>query len=631
MNKVTRTTTFVYDTTEDGIGIVISPNAVVARKSTSAQLFSVYADFFRGTDRIKYKDATDGNLTISTLTGLTTGMSYQLHTTDNRACFKIVLAANATADTTLTFTATLDGKTFDCAIPFKVIVDGAAGKPGTDGKPPMPPMLWEDYPRGYAFQDGSKCADGSESEWIDTCIMPDGKNPDQLVAYYCIKSHVKADDKKPTDGTDNAYWKVFAHQYTSVATNLLLARQAYIKNLMAGAIIMYDKEGKKIVCRIADGDVECNSGTFKNVSVEGTVISGDKEGKHIMLSPGDKSVIVFDESGNECARLDGTSYNSLSDILPKELTFQTFDPSSLTAESPGNVTAYKSADLAKTTAVSANSAKIRVEFSATLTLTKNGTDRAVSQPDDTPFSQAPNAAIEICVTTVNAAGVTVGNGSYWLGGLSPAIGSPSSVSSTINRTVTFSVPPGKHTVSLRLQAGNCTATLTSIRSTVTSVVNSFLARYFANGLALTQSTADYLMAAYVGGRMQLMLGGNFVYNNVRQGCVMFAGKVDEKGTSASLTTLSKPSSLAAPTLSRKTTVGDYELKLTGYGLTTANCLVNVTGYGKTWDNGSVSASAPCKATVMGLTESGGVLTVQIRVSDDASPNYGSFYIEVKRY
>jgi len=87
--------------------------------------------------------------------------------------------------------------------------------------------------------------------------------------YSCVASHTKTADNYPTStlDTNNGYWKL-ADKFELVATNILLAQYALVKNLGVETIDMKDSDGN-ILFQAKDGSVTCKTGTFENVTVSG--------------------------------------------------------------------------------------------------------------------------------------------------------------------------------------------------------------------------------------------------------------------------------------------------------------------------------------------------------------------------
>lgn len=119
------------------------------------------------------------------------------------------------------------------------------------------PQAWSDCLNGYSFQAG-----GDNEEWKDVVLY-------NSKYYSCIKSHAKTSTNYPesTEDTNNGYWKL-GDNIELVATKILLATYALVKNLGVEAIDMKDSAGN-VIFQAKDGNVVCNSGTFNNITVKG--------------------------------------------------------------------------------------------------------------------------------------------------------------------------------------------------------------------------------------------------------------------------------------------------------------------------------------------------------------------------
>lgn len=507
------------------------------------------------------------------------------------------------------------------------------GKPGASG---LPPRLWTDYPDGYSFQDGT----AGVGNHIDVVLEPNSNKDGEYIAYYCKVSHIKAEARRPGDGVSNTWWGMMDGSFSLLATRLFLAERAFVRNLIAEYIVMRDGNGNEVFVA-KDGDVRCNKGTFKNVEVSGKIVSGDLAGKHILLDPDDKAIRIFDGSGNECATLDGSSYTSTS-ILPSESRTLTVNPTgkqtlsvSKTDVTNTEGTVAKSKTATNQTALITSAGNIKITMSADITLTPLATasQRAVSmQPDqDAPIRNAL-ADLYCVITTQDAAGKVVRTSRTRVMGLTPVYGIDGTLEGTYlsgDRTFTVAVPPGKHQVSFRLEASGCTASASYTLTLAQMVQDSFMARYFANGLALTRNTLSYLLALYENSVMKLMLGGDFYIDRVKQPKVVYAARVtDTSKDSAKACTTKQFTYISSVNAVKQTTEGVYRFTFpAAYGLTADNCFVSITGYGASAGGNTY----PVKGTVKSMSVASGVMTMDVWVSDDESANYGGFYIEVKKY
>lgn len=135
--------------------------------------------------------------------------------------------------------------------------NGEDGAKGDRGPALRGPQAWSDCAVGYVFQSGA-----SGEEYKDVVLYGG-------CYYSCIKSHTKTASNNPGSATDtnSGLWKL-ADPVEIVATKILLAQYALVKNLGVEAIDMKDANGN-IIFQAKDGNVTCNSGTFKNITVKG--------------------------------------------------------------------------------------------------------------------------------------------------------------------------------------------------------------------------------------------------------------------------------------------------------------------------------------------------------------------------
>lgn len=135
--------------------------------------------------------------------------------------------------------------------------NGEDGAKGDRGPALRGPQAWSDCVVGYVFQSGA-----SGEEYKDVVLYGG-------YYYSCIKLHTKTASNNPGSATDtnSGLWKL-ADPVKIVATKILLAQYALVKNLGVEAIDMKDANGN-IIFQAKDGNVTCNSGTFKNITVKG--------------------------------------------------------------------------------------------------------------------------------------------------------------------------------------------------------------------------------------------------------------------------------------------------------------------------------------------------------------------------
>lgn len=140
-------------------------------------------------------------------------------------------------------------------------IKGEKGPAGSRGPALRGPQDWASLPAGYQFQSG---ADGEQ--YLDIVVYNGNY-------FSCSKSHSKTVLNYPMSSaaemTTPKLWTA-ASKFEVIATKILLASYALVKNLGVEALEMKDAAGN-VICTIKDGNVTCNTGTFKNVSVAGDI------------------------------------------------------------------------------------------------------------------------------------------------------------------------------------------------------------------------------------------------------------------------------------------------------------------------------------------------------------------------
>lgn len=170
----------------------------------------------------------------------------------------------------------------------KFIRKGDKGDKGEQGAVLRGPQAWSDCATGYAFQAG-----GAGETWQDVVIYGDQH-------YVCKKSHTKTASNYPgsTTANNNGYWQLGDH-IDLVATKILLATYALVKNLGVEAIDMKDAAGN-ILFQAKDGNVICKTGTFENVTISGILngVTGSFKKLSCVNDSGQEvGSMTFDSSG----------------------------------------------------------------------------------------------------------------------------------------------------------------------------------------------------------------------------------------------------------------------------------------------------------------------------------------------
>lgn len=137
----------------------------------------------------------------------------------------------------------------------KYIRKGETGDKGEQGAVLRGPQAWSDCATGYAFQSG-----GPNEKWIDVVLYNNNY-------YVCKQSHTKTGSNYPGSFAGDSLWQL-GDKIALVATNILLANYALIKNLGVEAVDMRDTGGN-VLFQAKDGNVTCKTGTFQNCIIEG--------------------------------------------------------------------------------------------------------------------------------------------------------------------------------------------------------------------------------------------------------------------------------------------------------------------------------------------------------------------------
>lgn len=276
----------------DAVTIQASGENIVFTKV--GQVAYVYVDAYKGQVQIAYQD--DFYCSAFNRYLFDKSVYWGFSTANNRFFYIFKLLKKADLDEELTYTATVNGVAYKRTIHIKTVYDGENGDRGPALRGPQ---AWNDCAEGYSFQSG---ADGEE--YKDVVLYNSNY-------YSCIASHTKTADNYPTStlDTNNGYWKL-ADKFEIIATNILLAQYALVKNLGVEAIEMYDKNGdalfKVLKTKDSSGNeiaqVICNTGTFNNIKVETGQIAGFKvSGNGLTNSPfTNDAYVIFRNDAHAC-------------------------------------------------------------------------------------------------------------------------------------------------------------------------------------------------------------------------------------------------------------------------------------------------------------------------------------------
>ena len=238
---------------EDAITIDITPPIILHKKTATNTSYAVTIKVFKGTKQLISSNGSGSSFKCNVDTSnFPTGLKGNTVAGTNVYTLILVVEANSNPSKDIAISIVCRGVTHKRTVSFKTVADGQPGAKGDRGPALRGPQAWSDCAVGYVFQSGV-----SGEEYKDVVLYGDNY-------YSCIKSHTKTADNNPgsTADTNSGLWKL-ADKLEIVATKILLAQYALVKNLGVEAIDMKDDKGN-IIFQAKDGNVTCNSGTFTN-------------------------------------------------------------------------------------------------------------------------------------------------------------------------------------------------------------------------------------------------------------------------------------------------------------------------------------------------------------------------------
>jgi hypothetical protein len=242
----------------DAITIDITPPIILHKKTATNTSYAVTIKVFEGTKQLISSNGSGSSFKCNVDTSnFPTGLKGNTVAGTNVYMLILVVEANSDPSKDIAISIVCRGVTHKRTVSFKTVADGQPGAKGDRGPALRGPQAWSDCAVGYMFQSGV-----SGEEYKDVVLY--GNN-----YYSCIKSHTKTAGNNPGSATDtnSGLWKL-ADKFEMVATKILLAQYALVKNLGVEAIEMKDADDN-IIFLAKDGDVTCNRGTFKNITVKG--------------------------------------------------------------------------------------------------------------------------------------------------------------------------------------------------------------------------------------------------------------------------------------------------------------------------------------------------------------------------
>lgn len=311
----------------------LSPSVVEMKKGRTT--YKVYVDVYDGERLVPYSDVTFGPLGSGAPGALVDGVRWSFGNEDNRFYYLFTYLGSTDVNVDIPYSVTYNGVKYPGIIPLRSVADGKDGESITGPTGPVgpnspPTQFWDDYPDGYEFQDGSEGCTRKDSVYH-------GMTADGLViAYECIKTHTKGNLKNSSGNkiddtpdancnefppnSSNRVWKR-GQSFNLVATNVILALNAYIKLLSSNGIRIYNSGGQivgqmaaldgapssdNILLPFFIGGVMGENGVFSQsplfaVDSSGRTYHGGTDGQHIEIDPVTRRLLVYGSDGKVCA------------------------------------------------------------------------------------------------------------------------------------------------------------------------------------------------------------------------------------------------------------------------------------------------------------------------------------------
>lgn len=256
------------DKGDPAISISITGGDVVF--TDAQQIVEISVEVFLGKLRLKYYDGQadpDGYFSCSALSesvqetfGGKVGWTFDTRDEGYRFVYLLALYEKERVSGMIPFTVDIvsgsEWGRYERQISVKTVFDGEKGERGPVLRGPQ---AWEGCAAGYAFKAG-----GEGESWKDVVTYA-GEY------YSCTKSHTKNAGNFPgsAEALNNGYWQL-GDKIELLATKILLTTYALVKNLGVETVEMKDESGE-IIFQAKDGNVICNKGAFKNISVSGDI------------------------------------------------------------------------------------------------------------------------------------------------------------------------------------------------------------------------------------------------------------------------------------------------------------------------------------------------------------------------
>lgn len=570
---------------------------------------------------------------------------------------------------------------------------GDKGNDGINGKDGLQGCVYRctQWLSGFGYRNDSD-SDADGIRYLDIVLIPNPALATKAVAYRCKLSHTSSADNAPGTSGGSAYWE----QLNSMApmfTPLLLADNAVITLMQSNQVIVMKNDGSTVNVALGGGDYPLWIGDadpakakFKvdsdgracltEAEIHGKVTAGDADGQRVSLLPDDKTIKIYDKSGNEVCSFEGNEYTDLSRLFtPAAGSVGFLQRSSYLCGYASGISLARGFanilgsgfNLADINSDSANiiiskgfSTDAPVEFVINGSLYSEYSAQKYSPaiPDFEIDPTKPSVPTQL-VSQFSSANISLYVDTYEDTTLSHRIGSQLVASCAlekgavdiINKRVKTTAG-GFHVLAISYNiaaTGGATAAVrwgSAIRGkndiAASFASDFYVSRYFANGFCLGNSTRNYIFAYLDGsnGMRAIMENNGFGFDISGSGIrrkhhdgswfcdpmFVYKARIECSSDAKAYSEISSTRRSYNNTYPSITRVSDGYIRLAfpgswidGFNPSADNLLVNVTGYG-TIHNGS----APVKTQIRAITTS----YIDVTLSDDDSLNDGNFIINI---
>lgn len=512
--------------------------------------------------------------------------------------------------------------------------------------------------------------------YIDVVLIPNPLLATKAYAFICRKTHTSSSDNAPSVNADNEWW-LSLNDMAPIYTPLLLADNAVITLLQSNQLLVMKDDGTTVNVGLGGGEYPLWIGAAEaaeakcridatgkayltEAEISGKITAGDSDGQRVDLLPESKSLKIYDSSGTEVSSFEGNSYTTPTDMfgsasgnIPiKQRTKWSYGYNSGDGLGHGTTSIngddasyqYREEDVIISDIIHTDSP---VEFVVSGALATKYTPMVQAGVDGAINIEFSSASISLHLDTYSDAELTTRLSAQEIERYSNKNGTVV-ISQRRIKTSSGGYHVLRITITLAAQGGNDISAYVKWGSAITGqpdiyglyTSDFYVSRYFANGLCLGTSKADYVSVYNQGGSAGMRLtvennghgldvSGNGIKYQHHSGdwinVPMFILKARYGYSDGAYIRYNGKSFNGDLPDATRISQGSIRLPYpdswtSQLTLSEENLIVNVVGYGAVAEGGSSSV----KASVTNITSS----YITVALADDETPNDGGFTISV---